>query len=112
MEPIKVLSREDLFEQLPLLKQPYHADYLAMYSTVLGGVVTDPTVMTVPIDDHMVHRGDGIFETFKCVEGGLYNLEGHLSRLLRSTQDLAFVLPLTVGRLREIILETVRIGAS
>jgi branched-subunit amino acid aminotransferase/4-amino-4-deoxychorismate lyase len=112
MEPIKVLSREDLFEQLPLLKQPYHADYLAMYSTVLGGVVTDPTVMTVPIDDHMVHRGDGIFEMFKCVEGGLYNLEGHLSRLLRSTQDLAFVLPLTVGRLREIILETVRIGAS
>jgi branched-subunit amino acid aminotransferase/4-amino-4-deoxychorismate lyase len=112
MEPIKVLSREALFEQLPLLKQPYHVDYLAMYSSVLGGVVTDPTLMTVPLDDHMVHRGDGVFETFKCIEGSLYNLEGHLSRLLRSTQDLAFVLPVTAERLKDIILETVRIGGE
>ena len=56
--------------------KPYHQDYLAMYSSVLGGVVTHPFLMTVPLDDHIVHRGDGIFEAFKCVNGNIYNLQG------------------------------------
>ena len=29
----------------------------AMYSSVLDGIVTEPEMMTVPLDDHMVHRG-------------------------------------------------------
>jgi len=33
----------------------------AMYSSVIGGIVTKPEMMSVPIDDHMVHRG----RTFK-----------------------------------------------
>ena len=28
-----------------------------MYSSVLGGIVTKPEMMMVPLDDHMVHRG-------------------------------------------------------
>ncbi len=92
------------------LLQPYHADYIAMYSSVYGGVVTDPVLMVVPIDDHMVHRGDGIFETFKCVEGAIYNLDGHLKRLERSAAELTFDLPVSMDRLQEIIIETVNIG--
>jgi len=28
--------------------------------------------MMVPVDDHMVHRGDAFFETLKCVGGNIY----------------------------------------
>jgi branched-subunit amino acid aminotransferase/4-amino-4-deoxychorismate lyase len=112
MNEIRIIGRDDLVAMWDGLRQPYHDDYLAMYSSMYGAVVTDPVLMTVPIDDHMVHRGDGVFETFKCVEGSLYNLDGHLSRLERSTRDLGFTLPVTMAALREIIVTTARIGGQ
>ena len=30
-----------------------------------------------------VHRGDGVFDTFKCVKRGAYNLDAHLRRPMR-----------------------------
>ena len=34
-----------------------HQLALSFYSSVLGGITTARALMTVPIDDHMVHRG-------------------------------------------------------
>lgn len=33
--------------------------FAAFYSSELGGIVTDPALMVVQIDDHMLHRGHG-----------------------------------------------------
>lgn len=33
---------------------------LAFYSSVLGGMTTEKALMTVPIDDHMCHRGHAV----------------------------------------------------
>jgi branched-subunit amino acid aminotransferase/4-amino-4-deoxychorismate lyase len=112
MNTIEHVDRESLLAMLDSLQQPYQHDYLAMYSSVYGAVVTDPVLMMLPIDDHMVHRGDGIFETFKCVAGALYNLDGHLSRLERSAKDLGFALPVPMEELRHIIAETIRMAGQ
>jgi branched-subunit amino acid aminotransferase/4-amino-4-deoxychorismate lyase len=90
--------------------RPYHKDYYAMYSSVLGGVVTHPFLMTVPVDDHMVHRGDGVFETVKCVNGSVYALDRHLDRLERSARALYLPLRMSRAEIRDIVRETVRIG--
>lgn len=37
--------------------------FRAMYSSAFGGITTDPAAMVIPIDDHMVHRGHGVFDT-------------------------------------------------
>lgn len=37
--------------------------YVAMYSSIFSGIVLDPIMMMIPIDDHMVHRGHGVFDT-------------------------------------------------
>lgn len=92
------------------LAQPYHAQYLAMYSSVFGGIVTDARLMMVPADDHLVHRGDGVFETFKCVNGGLYNMTAHLDRLCHSARGLSLALPCPERDLADIVVETVRAG--
>ncbi len=92
--------------------KPYHKNYFAMYSSVLGGVVTHPFLMSVPVDDHMVQRGDGIFETFKCVDGRLYNFERHLDRLERSARSLHLKLPAARPRIVDIVKETIRIGGA
>jgi len=81
-----------------------------MYSSVFGGVVTDPALMVVSLDDHMVHRGDGIFEAFKCVKGYIYNLDAHLDRLERSTELILLDMPFDLQTIKQIIIETVVIG--
>jgi branched-chain amino acid aminotransferase len=92
--------------------KPYHEDYLAMYSSVLGGVVTNPFLMTLPLDDHMVHRGDGIFEAFKCVNGNIYNLQRHLERLERSARAVFLELPGDLEEIAKLVVETVRIAGT
>lgn len=50
-------------------KQPYRA----MYSSMFGGITVDPAMMMIPLDDHMVHRGHGVFDTAMILDG--YELE-------------------------------------
>jgi len=47
-------------------------------------IVTDPALMVIPFDDHMVHRGHGVFDTAAIVDGKIYDLEAHLDRFVRS----------------------------
>jgi branched-chain amino acid aminotransferase len=84
MESIPLLDAAEAWRRLRQARDPMASPYFAMYSSLLGGVVTDPGLMVVPVDDHLVHRGDGVFETCKVVEGAVYNLAAHLRRLRHS----------------------------
>lgn len=84
----------------------------AMYSSVVDCIVTEQAVMSVPVDDHMVHRGDGVFESFKCVDGSIYNLEDHLSRLERSCATLGIELPVSLEGVADIVVQTVLAGGQ
>ena len=106
------LGLEDCQRLAEDLVKPYHQHYLAMYSSVLGGVVTDPFLMTVPVDDHMVHRGDGIFEAFKCVNGNIYNLRAHLERLERSARAVYLTLPVSLEHITDLVIGTIRIAGA
>ena len=77
--------------------------YSAFYSSQLGGVVTDPALMVIPFDDHMVHRGHGIFDTAGLVGGKIYDLEAHLDRFLGSAERSRLALYGSRERMREII---------
>ncbi len=82
------------------------ANFYAMYSSVLGGIVTDPALMVLPLDDHMVHRGHAVFDTAALIRGMLYQLEPHLDRLLRSAEAARIKPPAQREQLRQIILDT------
>jgi 4-amino-4-deoxychorismate lyase len=77
-----------------------------MYSSVLGGIITDPALMVLPLDDHMVHRGHAVFDTAILTNGMLYQLDQHLERLLRSAEMAHIPLPFPPEQLRQIILDT------
>ena len=89
-------------------RQTYQAKYFAMYSSLLDGLVTDPVLMQLPMDDHLVHRGDGVFETCKCVAGAIYNLSAHLTRLERSAAVIGIRWPAGMDAVRTLTLETAR----
>ncbi len=91
-------------------RKTYHDSYYAMYSSLLGGMLTDPVLMQIPVDDHLVHRGDGVFDTFKCVAGGIYNLDAHLHRLERSAAAIGIRWPGGLEEVYALSVETVRAG--
>jgi 4-amino-4-deoxychorismate lyase len=101
-----LLSSDQAFVRLRQAVHPKAVNFYAMYSSVLGGIVTDPALMVLPLDDHMVHRGHAVFDTAALTHGMLYQLEPHLDRLLRSAEAARIALPFPREILRRIILNT------
>jgi len=102
----EIIDRESWLARLPRGNTTLYA----MYSSVTDCIVTDPAIMAVPVDDHMVHRGDGVFESFKCMDGNLYNLAAHLERLESSCEQLGIVLPVPLDEMADIVVQTVLAG--
>lgn len=105
---IRQITRSQFLDALPAP----NAEYFAMYSNAWDGIVTDPDLMVVPADDHLVHRGDGVFETIKCVDGQIYCLTAHLDRLAFSARNVGLVSPWSNAELAEIIVQTIRAGGK
>ncbi|KAJ1403464.1 Aminotransferase-like, PLP-dependent enzyme [Sesbania bispinosa] len=99
-------SSSELLEKLhekwsSVEKQPYPA----MYSSIYGGIILDPAMMVIPIDDHMVHRGHGVFDTAIILDGYLYELDVHLDRFLRSASKAKIPSPFPRSTLRSILIQ-------
>uniref|UniRef100_A0A804PGP5 D-amino-acid transaminase chloroplastic n=1 Tax=Zea mays TaxID=4577 RepID=A0A804PGP5_MAIZE len=106
---VPVLSFSEVAERL----DTFHAsgarnqNYMAMYSSIFGGITTNPSAMVIPIDDHMVHRGHGVFDTAAIMDGHLYELEQHLDRFLKSASMAKIPLPFNRSTIRSILIQTV-----
>ena len=98
-----LITKKDFFTKVANQSRPWQKDYLAMYSTQWGGIVRDPDLMMVPIDDHLVHRGDGVFDVMRCVRGKIYQMEEHLQRLNRSAEAISLRFPSDYKFVRDII---------
>lgn len=62
---VKAIERLKSYRETHTGKQ----QFLAMYSSMFGGITTDPAAMVIPVDDHMVHRGHGVFDTAAIMDG-------------------------------------------
>src|SRR4029453_7746299 len=94
---LPTLTSDEVIAQLRALRTRQPVKYWAFYSSQLGGIVTDPALMVVPFDDHMVHRGHGIFDTAAIEAGKIYDLEAHLDRFIRSGKNSKLRLPRRAG---------------
>src|SRR6187431_572319 len=103
---LKILNDAELLAQLRKLREKQPVKYTAFYSSHVGGVVTDPALMVIPFDDHMVHRGHGIFDTAGIVNGKIYDLDAHLDRFLKSAERSKLKLPVSRDDMRDIIIKT------
>jgi 4-amino-4-deoxychorismate lyase len=103
---LPVLGAEDVLAGLRALRTRQPVKFSAFYSSQLGGIVTDPALMVIPFDDHMVHRGHGIFDTAGLVNGRIYDLEAHLDRFLGSAERSRLKLFGSREQMRDIIIKT------
>lgn len=68
--------------------------------------------MLVPVDDHLVHRGDGVFEAMKLVNGKVYLMNEHLDRLETSSAQLSIAWPFGRDKMVGLIEDLVRVSGA
>jgi 4-amino-4-deoxychorismate lyase len=103
---IQGLTADDVVARFKQLRSRQPVNYYAFYSSQMGGIVTDPALMVLPFDDHMVHRGHGIFDTAGLVNGKICDLEAHLDRFILSAERSKLRVSPPRAEMREIIIRT------
>lgn len=78
----------------------------AFYSSELGGIITHPGFMAIHMDDHMVHRGHGVFDTVLITQGYLYQVDEHIARLNASAEMTGIPMPMSDAEIKRILLDT------
>ncbi|NOU35358.1 MAG: peptidase [Kiritimatiellaceae bacterium] len=112
IEKIHCLENPEWLARLDKTRNGLSTTLYAMYSGLTGGITVDPSLMMIPADDHLPQRGDGVFESLKCLNGQLYNAEAHLTRLELSCKGIGMELPCSYAKLLEIICSTIRAGGK
>lgn len=105
---IPVLDRAAYLDRLLAVERPGVGSILAFYEHRVGAICHDPKLMLMPLDDHLAHRGDGIFESMKYEHRRIYQLEAHLERMERSADGLYLAPPCSWDELRDIVMEVAR----
>mmetsp|Transcript_8813 Transcript_8813/g.26488 ORF Transcript_8813/g.26488 Transcript_8813/m.26488 type:complete len:333 (+) Transcript_8813:117-1115(+) len=87
-EEFPVLSEKDVLERLreKAAQEEVEERFFAFYSSEFGGVVTEPHLFLVAMDEHLVHRGHSVFDTAMVVHGKMYQLQQHIDRIMTSAR--------------------------
>lgn len=73
----------------------------------IDGEIVPGNEARIPVVDHGLLYGDGIFEGIRVVGRRIFRLEAHLARFAASAKALALELPGGVERIREVVIETI-----
>ncbi len=101
----ELLDSEAYLPRLLAAPRPGSDKMLVFYDHRVGAFCRDPRLLLIPMDDHMVHRGDGLFEALKFVGRRLYQLDAHLKRMQGCAKAIKLTPPCSWERLRELCLE-------
>ena len=74
----------------------------------IDGAIVEASEARVPVLDHGLLYGDGIFEGIRAYARGVFRLDDHLARLATSAKAIGLVLPLPVAAIRDVVLGTLR----
>jgi branched-chain amino acid aminotransferase len=77
----------------------------------IDGAIVDGAEARIPVTDHGLLYGDGIFEGIRVAGGRIFRLDAHMARFEASARALGLALPGGIGGVREVVLETVRAHA-
>ncbi|MDB4971971.1 MAG: ilvE1 [Myxococcaceae bacterium] len=78
----------------------------------MNGKFVEEVEAKVPVTDHGLLYGDGIFEGIRIISGRVFRLEHHLKRLEFGAKTLLLTLPYSLDEIREVVHATVRAFAQ
>ena len=106
----KILGGDAYLKLMLEAKRPQSHKVLAFYEHRVGAICKDIRFLLAPLDDHLCHRGDGVFESVAYREGKIFQLDAHLERMQNSAKGLKLRPPCTWEEIREYILAVATAG--
>ena len=73
----------------------------------IDGEIVGEGEALIPVTDHGLLYGDGLFEGIRVYGGRVFRLDDHLARLQAGARAIGLALPFEPARIRAIVLETV-----
>jgi branched-chain amino acid aminotransferase len=74
----------------------------------IDGEIVAGSEARLPVTDHGLLYGDGVFEGLRCYAGRVFRLGDHLQRFAVSARSIGLELPVDLGSIEKIVLETAR----
>ncbi|MBW2290422.1 MAG: branched-chain-amino-acid transaminase [Deltaproteobacteria bacterium] len=74
----------------------------------IDGEIVDGSEARIPVTDHGLLYGDGIFEGIRVYRNRVFRLDAHMKRFEAGARGIALDLPGGIDTVRAIVLETVR----
>lgn len=109
---MKILDADAWMAALKAAPRPGGDKILAFYDARVDAICRDARALLLPLDDHMCHRGDALFESLCYREGRIFALEEHLARLRDGGRVLSLQPPCSWDGLRERILDVARASGT
>ena len=108
----EIADAQTYLERLLAAPRPGGEGVLAFYDHRIGVIGKDPRLMLMPLDDHLVHRGDGVFETLKYLGRKLYQVKPHFDRMARSASAIHLDPPCSWDDVAKLTLDVCRAGGA
>ena len=108
----EIADAQTYLERLLAAPRPGGEGVLAFYDHRIGVIGKDPRLMLMPLDDHLVHRGDGVFETLKYIDRKLYQVKPHFDRMARSAAAIHLDPPCSWDDVAALTLDVCRAGGA
>jgi branched-chain amino acid aminotransferase len=74
----------------------------------IDGEIVDGAEARIPVTDHGLLYGDGIFEGIRVYRNRVFRLDAHMKRFEAAARGIALDLPGGIAAVREVVLATVR----
>ncbi len=107
-----ILFYQHYLERMLEASRPGVEHILAFYDHRVGSICKDARLLLVPLDDHLCHRGDGIFESISYRYGHMFSLDAHMERMCQSAAGLKLTPPCSWEEVRSTILDVARAGGE
>eukprot|EP00210_Caulerpa_lentillifera_P000879 g850.t1 len=105
--PTPILSPDQALDLIHVSVPKTSRSYFrSFYSSEYGGIVREPSLMVIPIDDRLFMQGHGAFEMCHISQGYLYLFDEHFERFMWSVKKVGIELPYSEEELKRIILHT------
>ncbi len=109
---VEIGTEQLYWDRLRELPRPGEENFLAFYDHRMGAIFTNPRLMLIPLDDHLVHRGDGVFEALRFEDGAIYQLDEHLRRLERSAGAIGLAFPVSPAEVDSLVRQVCLVSGA
>ncbi len=107
---MQVLDSKKYLEKMLSVPRAGGEKIRAFYDHRVGAICKDISMLLIPLDDHLCHRGDGVFESIAFRNGRMLQIDAHIKRMQSSAAGIKIKPPCTWDELRNIILAVARAG--